>query len=152
MPNQPTPSQQLIMEQMTYYPETCKTIASRLPPNITRQNVSMQCRIMADNDIIKKHSRGRFSLKREREVTFRDFIGADYAPPEPELKLKKKDREATTLEVFADRRPAHYRWLVNASNKGNTFAQSLLSQLQKGWMLTNKQMACIGKHITSKTV
>jgi len=38
---------------------------------------------------------------------------------------------------------SHYNWLVNASSRGNAFAQSLLSQLRRGWMLTAKQMAAI---------
>lgn len=144
---QPTEAQKLIMERMNYHPETCKAIAARLPPNISRQNVSMQCRIMADNDLIKRHGRGKFSLKRDQEpITFKAILRSDtdYTEPTPEpKKLMKKERETTSLDAFAQQFPEHYSWLIFASSRANSFAQSLLSQLRSGWMLTSKQLACI---------
>ena len=147
----PTEAQKLILEQMTRYPESPKTIAARLPSNISRQNVSMQLRIMADNDIIKQHGRGQFSLKPERQATLRDFLDTApiERPPEPK-KLKKTQREAKSVETFAEEYPDHYRWLINASARGNSFAISLLSQLKSGWMLTQKQLACIEKNLYAR--
>lgn len=110
-----------------------------------------KCRIMADNDLIKQHGRGKFSLKSERVATLKDFLDLDCAPPveiKPK-KLKRKQREENCVELFAAEYPDHYSWLMNASSRGNQFAQSLLGQLRKGWMLTVKQMAAIEKTISN---
>ena len=148
----PTETQNIILEQMTHYPESPKTIAARLPSSISRQNVSQQCRIMADNDIIKQHGRGQFSLKPERQATLREFLDAApiERPPEPK-KLTKTQRDATSVETFAEEYSDHYRWLINASTRGNSFAISLLSQLKSGWMLTQKQLVCIEKSLVWQT-
>lgn len=144
----PTIAQQLIMQAMRSYPETPKVIASRLPQHISRQNVSQQCRIMADNDAIKQHGRGKFSLRPECEASFRGILDTnpDYVPPQTPKKLQKKPPKST-IDMFAEQFPDHYRWLINASNGGNTFSISLLAQLHKGWWLSSKQMACVEKSL-----
>ena len=151
MSYQPTEAQERILAVMNYFPETPKAIAGRTSSNISRQNASMQLRILADNGVIKQHSRGKFSLKPKTEATLKDFLDTDYAPPAPEpKKLERKQRDETSLETFAQAFPDHYRWLVTVSARGNSFAQSLMNQLHKGWSLTVKQMNAIEKYLYAR--
>ena len=145
---EPTYAQRQIMNQMSCYPETCKTIASRM--TISRQNVSQQCRIMADNDVIERHGRGKFSLKSKHKPTFKDLLDCERPTEIAPKKLQKKAREETSIEAFSKAFPDHLRWLVSASSRGNSFAQSLLSQLRKGWALTVRQMHAIEKNLYAR--
>lgn len=161
MPYQPTQAQRQIMEQMTYHPEMSKTIAARMPPNISRQNGSMQCRIMAANGIIKQHCRGKFSLRPEKEpITFKNILRDDdegdtptvvHTQPKPKYLQQKFEREKISVDKFAELFPDHFNWLTTTANRGNSFAQSLLDQLQRDLMLTTKQMVCIERAVGSRT-
>jgi hypothetical protein len=64
----------------------------------------------------------------------------------------KTERETTTIDTFTERFPDHITWIECTASLGNSFAQSLLSQLHRGWMLTAKQMTCIEKNLSPQKI